>query len=92
MERVIVLDRVPERHPDVSKEDATAAWEHCIASAPALDKDPDRYIAIGIDNKGRQLELVAVRKDVDLWLIIHAQCPPKKDIREKLGLGRNNER
>ena len=27
MDRVIVLDRVPERHPDVSKEDAAEAWD-----------------------------------------------------------------
>ncbi len=88
MDRVIVLDRVPERHPDVSKEDAAEAWAHCIACAPAIDVDPDRYIAIGIDGKGRQIELVAVRKDGGLWLIIHAQHPPKHDIRSRLGFER----
>lgn len=88
MDRVIVLDRVPERHPDVSKEDAAEAWAHCIACAPAIEVDPDRYIAIGIDGKGRQIELVAVRKDGGLWLIIHAQYPPNHDIRSRLGFER----
>lgn len=88
MDRIIVLDRVPERHPDVSKEDAAAAWSHCIACAPAFDVDPDRYIAIGIDGKGRQIELVVIRKPGGLWLIIHAQTPPKHDIKTKLGFGR----
>lgn len=88
MERVIVLDRVPDRHPEVSKEDAIAAWEHCVACTPAFDVNPDRYIAIGIDDKGRQIELVVVRKDGGLWLIIHAQCPPKHDIKARLGFGR----
>lgn len=88
MERIIVLDRVPENHPEVSKEDAAAAWSHCIACTPAFDKDPDRYIAIGIDGKGRQVELVVIRKDGGVWLIIHAQCPPKHDIKSRLGFGR----
>lgn len=88
MERVIALDRIPERHPNVSKEDAIAAWNHCIACTPAFEVNPDRYIAIGIDDRGRQLELVVVRKEGGLWLIIHAQCPPQHDIKEKLGFGR----
>ena len=88
MERVVVLDRIPERHPDVSKEDAAEAWSHCLASAPALDCNPDRYLAIGVDGKGRLVELIAVRKENGLWLIIHAQTPPQEDIKRKLGLGR----
>ena len=72
MDRAIVLHRVPEHHPDVSREDAAEAWAHCIACAPAIKVDPDRYIAIGIDGRGSQIELVAVRKDGGLWLIIHA--------------------
>ena len=90
-ERVVVLDRVPERHPDVSKEDAAAAWNHCIACAPAFDKDPDRYIAIGLDDKGRQIELVVVRKGAGLWLVVHAQYPPQHDIKSRLGFGRRKQ-
>ena len=88
MERIVVLDRVSERHPDVSKEDAATAWSHCIACTPAFDTDPDRYVAVGIDGKGRLLELIAVRKGGGLWLIIHAQHPPQNDIMKRLGLKR----
>jgi hypothetical protein len=91
MERVFVLDRVPERHPDVSKQDAADAWNHCVACTPAFDVDPDRYLGIGIDNKGRYVELVAVRKQGGLWLVIHAQTPPQEDIKRKLGFGRRKK-
>ena len=87
-ERVIVLDRVPQRHPEVSKEDAAAAWNHCLACAPALGCGPDRHIAIGIDDKGRQLELLVIRKGAGLWLVAHAQCPPQRGIRAGFGSGR----
>lgn len=88
MDCVVVLNRVPERHPDVTKADAIAAWNNCIACTPAFEIDPDRYVAIGIDGRGRQLELVVIRKDGGLWLIIHAQFPPQRKIRERLGFGR----
>lgn len=88
MEKIIVLDRVPEKHPEVSKEDAAVAWDHCIASTPAFEVNPDRYIAIGIDGKGRQIELVVIRKEGGLWLIVHAQCPPKSGIKRRLGFER----
>ena len=85
MEQIFVLDRVPQRHPDVSKDDAAKAWEQCLVSTPDFDMAPERYLAIGIDGKGRLLELVVVRKGIGLWLIIHAQTPPQEDIRRRLG-------
>lgn len=90
MERVIVLDRVPERHPNVTKEDAAQAWSHCLACTPAFDVNPDRYVAIGVDDKGRLVELVVIRKQGGLWLIIHAQTPPHEDIKRKLGIERRH--
>lgn len=88
MERVIVLDRVPERHPEVSKQDAADAWNNCIKCIPAFKGDPDRYLAIGADNKGRLIELVAVRREGGDWLIIHGQTPPQESIKRALGLER----
>lgn len=87
MERAMVLDWVPERHPDVSKKDAEDAWNNCLVSVPAYKGNPERYLAIGVDDKGRLLELVVVRKE-NFWLIIHGQTPPQEDIRRKLGVDR----
>lgn len=85
--RIIVLDRVEERHPDVSKEDAAQAWASAVAYMPDFSSgNPERYIGIGFDGKGREIEIVAVRKAVDLWVVIHAQTPAKTDIKRRLGL------
>ena len=35
VDKVFVLDRVTERHPDVSKDDARFAWEHVKRSMPS---------------------------------------------------------
>jgi hypothetical protein len=42
-------------------------------------------------NKGRYVELVAVRKQGGLWLVIHAQTPPQEDIKRKPGFGRRKK-
>lgn len=92
MDRVFVDDRVPRRHPDVSKEDAIAAWENCIASKPRIDKNPNEYIAIGVDGKGRLVELVAIRNGDGDWLIYHAQTPPQENAKRELEIGRRGRR
>lgn len=90
--RIVVLDRVEERHPNVSKHDAATAWAAPVAWMPDLGSgDPRRYIGIGFDSKGREIEVVAVRKDVDTWIIIHAQTPAKIGIKRKLGLVRSGK-
>lgn len=88
MDRIDVLDRVSERHPNVTKEDAVHAWEHCIKSMPRLDKNPNEYVAIGYDASGRLLELVVVRNKNGDWLVIYAQTPPQERIKRELGFGR----
>lgn len=89
MDNIEVLDRVPERHPDVTKEDAAHAWEFCIRSMPRLGKNPDEYVAIGYDASGRLLELIAVRGNDGNWLIIHAQTPPQERVKRELGFDRS---
>ena len=86
MHKVYVLDRVTERHPNVSKDDAVQAWSHCLRSTPDFGRDPMRYVAVGIDGKGRFVELVVIRKSIEEWIIIHAQTPPQEAIKRKLGL------
>lgn len=88
MNNVYVLDRVRERHPDVSKEDAVHAWLHCVKCKPRLNKDPIEYAAIGYDRNGELLELVARSNNRGDWLIKHAQRPPQESIKRELGFER----
>lgn len=89
MDRVFVLDRVPQRHPDVSKEDAAYAWNHVRRSMKRLGTDPPEFVAIGDDSRGRQIELVVVAmEETGDWLIKHAQTPPEERIKRELGYGR----
>ena len=88
MDRIFVLDRIPERHPDVSKEDAAHAWKHCIRSMPRVDVEPEEHVGIGYDSAGRLLEVVAIRNLQGDWLIKHAQTPPQESIKRELGFER----
>jgi len=88
MDRVFVDDRVPLRHPDISKEDVKAAWINCIKSRPRLGKNPDEYLAIGTDGKGRLLELVVLRDSEGDWLVYHAKTPPMENAKRELGVDR----
>lgn len=88
MERVYVLDRVCERHPDVSKEDAAHAWVHCYRSMLRIGAEPEEHVAIGPDSSGRLLEVVAIRNGAGDWLVKHAQTPPQERVKRELGYGR----
>lgn len=88
MDNIYVLDRIEERHPDVTKEDAAHAWEYCIRSMPRLDKNPSEYVGIGYDGSGRLLEVIAIRNNQGDWLVIHAQTPPQERVKRELGFGR----
>ncbi|WP_165172362.1 hypothetical protein [Adlercreutzia sp. ZJ242] len=88
LNRVFVLDRVMERHPELTKENAAHAWEFCIRSMPRLGKEPEEHVGIGYDASGRLVEVVAIRSNAGDWLIKHAQTPPQESIKRELGLGR----
>lgn len=85
--QIFILDRIEKRHPEVTKADAACAWAGAVAWMPDLEADePGRYIGIGFDSKGREIEIVAIRKDIKTWIIIHAQTPAQVGIKRKLGL------
>jgi hypothetical protein len=88
VDRIFVDDRVPLRHPDISKEDAATAWVNCIKSRPRIDKDPSEYLAVGTDRKGRLIELVALRNAQGDWLIYHAMTPPSENVKRELQMKR----
>ena len=89
-ESIDALERIHERHPDVTKEDAIHAWRFCIRSMPRLGKEPEEWVGIGMDSSGRLLEVVAIRNDSGAWLIKHAQTPPQEKIKRELGFGRRD--
>lgn len=88
MNEVYADDRVETRHPEqsIEKADAIAAWCNAIRSKPRLEKNPDEYLAIGIDGKGRLMELVAIRNDDGDFLIYHAFIPPQENAKRELGI------
>lgn len=85
---VIVLDRVSERHPELSKSDVEKAWDSAIAHMPRFDGRPFEYLAVGFDGNGRAIEMVGRRTDSGDWVIFHAFTPPTEKALRELGLRR----
>lgn len=80
-----MLDRVHERHPEVTKEDAAHAWIHCLRSQLRVGQEPEEHVAIGYDSHGRLLEVIAIRNGNGDWLVKHAQTPPQERVKRELG-------
>lgn len=91
MDRIYVDDRVPKRHPEIEKQDVVDAWMNCVRARPRLEKNPDEYLAIGIDKKGRFIEMVALRDSLGDWLIFHAMAPPTDNALRELHMGRSKQ-
>ena len=67
------------------------AWEHVKRSMPRLGTEPPEFVGIGLDSRGRAIELVVVlNESTGDWLIKHAQTPPQERIKRELGFGRRN--
>jgi hypothetical protein len=86
VEEANVHPRVHQRHPEITDNDVLDAWVHCILSRPRLDKDPNEYLAVGVDANGRLIELAALRGADNVWIIFHAMTPPTKKTLKELGL------
>jgi hypothetical protein len=87
--RISVHPRVCKRHPELAECDVLTAWENSIISTPRISKNPDEYIAVGFDEKGRLIEMVAIRCAIGDWLIYHATTPPSDKTFKELGIERN---
>lgn len=79
---VLVHPRITERHPEIAEKDVLHAWHRAIKSA-LRDTQEDVYVSVGVDSKGRLLELVARRCD-RAWIIYHAFTPPTKKMLKEL--------
>jgi hypothetical protein len=87
VDRVFVHKRISQKHLELCNQDVLDAWENCIRSRPRIDKNPDEYIAVGLDRNGRAIEMTAKRSSGGDWLIYHAMTPPSKKTLKELGLG-----
>ena len=86
MEEAIVHPRVQERHPEISEQDVLDAWVSCIRAVPRLDQNPNEYIALGCDSKGRLLEMIALRGSGGILSVYHAKTPPTRKALIELGM------
>ncbi len=84
--RVRVHPRVINRHPEVTAENVTEAFEGTLRSR-ARDTHPVQWVGVGTDSTGRLLEYIAVEDEPDGWLIFHAM-PVTKKVLVEVGLGR----
>ena len=89
MAKLIVHPRVAERHPELDEEGVKGAWNNALVSTPRIEKDPNQYIALGFDNDGRLLEVVATRLSNGDWLIFHAITLPSNKTFIELGIERS---
>ncbi|MFT8356367.1 MAG: hypothetical protein ABF780_06515 [Bifidobacterium aquikefiri] len=72
-----VHPRVRERHPEIKEEDVLAAWRSALLSAPRMN-GTGSWITVGVDGRGRLLEMVSVRNGEGKWLVYHAMTPPSR--------------
>ena len=80
-----VHGRVSARHPELSEHDVLVAWKSRIAWAIRIVGEKNHVVAVGFDNNGRFIEMVAVN-DGDDYLIFHAMTPPSKRTLTELDL------
>ena len=89
---VIVHERVCRRHPELTEKDVVAAWENQFRSTTRDTSDGIRYLAVGFDSNNRSIEMIAIERDVDTWLIFHAMTPPSSKTLSELRMTRKGTR
>jgi len=87
MNQVVVHPRVMDRHPELTEDDIIVAWENYVRMTRREGQD-SYYVAVGFDENGRAIEMVAVETIDSDWYIYHALTPPTKGVLRELGLMR----
>ena len=86
---IYVLPRVHDRHPELTSEDVLTAFHSVMTDA---QRDNDTWVCIGLDQHGRDVEMV-YKQMGDMVLIYHAMTPPTRktinEINELNGKRRN---
>lgn len=86
--RIQVLDRVMERHPELSETDVVTAFRSVMVDA---ERESGAWMAIGLDGRGRNVEML-YRAVGDLVVIYHAFTPPTKKFRREIDRLRGDRR
>ena len=87
MNQVVVHPRVMDRHPELTEDDIIVAWENYVRMTRREGQD-SYYVAVGFDENGRAIEMVAVETIESDWYIYHALTPPTKGVLRELELMR----
>ena len=85
-DEVYVHPRISELHPEVTEQDVLDAWESCIKFVPRLDCDPIEYLAVGMDARGRLIEMIARQTSIGSYIVFHAFTPPTRKMLFELGM------
>jgi len=84
--RIQVHPRINLRHPEIEAGDVVAAFENSLRSR-ARDTFPIQWVGVGMDERGRLLQYIAVENEPNGWLVFHSMPATTKVLRE-LGLRR----
>ena len=83
----VIHPRISRRHPEIEVEDVAAAWENGLLLV-RRDDGSEVWVSVGVDGRGRLLELVSVLDMEGRWLIFHAMTPPSRKTLRELGAER----
>ena len=79
---VRVHPRVSAKRPEITDDDAQAAFAGTLRRIPRFDTEPVQWIGVGLDTRGRLVEWVAIENKADEWLIFHAMPATTKTLIE----------
>lgn len=86
MSEIGVHPRIVSRHPEVSADDVAAAIRGMISYK---QRSSGEWIAVGLDGKGRLVELVyQYDEEDDFFFVFHGMTPPSGKTLRELGLER----
>jgi hypothetical protein len=74
------------RHPEISSADVLSAWKNAVALIERRTEEKDFLVALGLDGKGRLIEMISAREDDGAMMVFHAMTPPTKKTLRELGL------
>lgn len=86
-QEVVVHERVTRRHPELTEEDVRHAWRNAFVVQTRPQSSHPTIAAVGVDSRGRLVELVGLELEDGAFLVYHAYTPPTAKTIRELGLG-----